>query len=265
MASTDATSSAIHVWQVTKTFGTGSRTVTALRGVDLDLRPGQLVMLAGPSGCGKTTLVSIITGILSPSSGEVEVFGTRWSKLGNDEQTRRRGELIGYVFQRFHLIPTLSVLLNVAVALLARGIPLRQAQARATEQLEQVGLGQRLDAFPHELSGGMQQRVALARALVGRPRLLVCDEPTANLDSQTGQSVMELVQEASRGTDEQGRPRSVLVVTHDWRCLRFGDLIYQMEDGRAQPASPQFLVRVWQAAIAHADASDFDEQGDPQP
>jgi putative ABC transport system ATP-binding protein len=95
---------AIHLCQVTKTYGTGNRAVTALRGVNLDLQPGQLVMLAGPSGCGKTTLVSIITGILSPTSGDVEVFGTRWSQLSKDEQTRRRGELIGYVFQQFHLI-----------------------------------------------------------------------------------------------------------------------------------------------------------------
>ena len=222
-------------------------------------------MLAGPSGCGKTTLVSITTGMLRPSSGEVEAFGLGWWQLSDDERTRRRGELVGYVFQQFHLIPSLPVLLNVAVPLLARGIPRRAALARAAGQLEEVGLAGRLDAAPHELSGGMQQRVALARALVGRPRLLICDEPTANLDSRTGETVMDLIRGASRGVDDQGRARAVLVVTHDFRALRFADLIYQMEDGAVQPASAPFLLQVWQAALAHCAAAELEPIGDAPP
>jgi putative ABC transport system ATP-binding protein len=208
-------------------------------------------MVSGPSGCGKTTLMSIISGMLSPTSGDVSVYGTTWSGLSQSEKTRRRGEMVGYVFQHFQLIPTLPVLLNVAVPLLARGVPHRIAMNRAAESLETVGLADRKNAMPRELSGGMQQRVAIARALVGQPRLLVCDEPTANLDGETGQSVIELLHQASRSSDDQGRPRSVLVVTHDYRVLRFADLIFQMEDGRIGPASPDLLLRVWHAALIH--------------
>ena len=161
---------------MTKTFGAGERAVAALRGVHLDIPPGRLVMLAGPSGCGKTTLVSITTGMLRPSSGEVEAFGLGWWQLSDDERTRRRGELVGYVFQQFHLIPSLPVLLNVAVPLLARGIPRCAVLARAAGQLEEVGLAGRLDAVPHELSGGMQQRVALARCWLDA---LVCSFATS--------------------------------------------------------------------------------------
>ena len=241
---------AVRLRNVTKTYGTGARAVRALRGVDLDVRAGRLVMLSGPSGCGKTTLLSVITGLLSPTTGEVEVFGVPWAGLREGKKAQRRGELVGFVFQRYHLIPTLSALYNVAAPLLALGVSQRAARARAARALDDVGLGDRLEARPDELSGGMQQRVAIARALVGQPRLLVCDELTANLDSETGREVLELVHAASRGTDGRGRPRCVLVVTHDYRALRYADLIYQMEDGTVQPASPELLVRVWQAALA---------------
>jgi putative ABC transport system ATP-binding protein len=233
---------------VTKTFGSGPRSVHALRGVDLRVEPGRLVMLAGPSGSGKTTLLSIISGLLTPSSGEVEVFGRRWADWG-EETDRRRGALVGMVFQKFYLIPTLTILDNVAVALLVRGVARREAESRAARALDQVGLAGRHGALPRELSGGMQQRVALARALVAEPRLLICDEPTANLDSETGHAVMTLILAANRGRDEQGRPRSVLVVTHDLRVLRFADIIYHMEDGRLHPAGADMLLRVWQAGL----------------
>jgi putative ABC transport system ATP-binding protein len=204
-------------------------------------------MLAGPSGSGKTTLLSIISGLLCPSGGEVEIFGRRWGEWGN--AGRWRSKLVGMVFQKFYLIPTITILDNVAVTLLVAGVPRRDAERRSAQALDRVGLGGRHAALPRELSGGMQQRVALARALVGEPRLLICDEPTANLDSETGHAVMKLILEANRGRDKEGNPRSVLVVTHDFRVLRFGDVIYHLEDGRLRPASEELLLRVWQSGL----------------
>jgi putative ABC transport system ATP-binding protein len=241
---------AVRVQNVTKTYGTGARALRALRGVNLDIESGGLVMLAGPSGCGKTTLLSIISGMLSPTSGMVEIYGQRWMSLREDARSRLRGSWIGFVFQKYHLVPSLPIDLNVAIPLLAQGIRHRVAQQRAAQVLDRVGLGDRQRSLPGELSSGMQQRVALARALVGRPRLLVCDEPTASLDSEMGQAMMELIHAASRGRDAEGLPRTVLVVTHDYRALRFADVIYQMEDGTARPATADLLLRVWQSSLA---------------
>ena len=190
---------------VTKTYGTDSRQIVALRGVDLRVQPGRLAMLAGPSGSGKSTLLSIIAGLLSPSSGQVEIFGQRWSDLEENIRCQLRGSLVGMVFQKFHLIPTLTILDNVSITLLVRGVARRDAEARARSALDQVGLEERGESLPRELSGGMQQRVALARALVGRPRLLICDEPTANLDAQTGQTIMKLILAACRQRRRLGR------------------------------------------------------------
>ncbi len=240
---------ALHLTNLTKTYGSGTRAVQALRGVDLRVEPGRLVMLVGPSGSGKTTLLSIISGLLKPSSGEVEIFGRSWAQWGHEGW--QSDAMVGMVFQKFYLIPTINVLDNVAVALLVRGVTRREAVLRAAKALDQVGLAGRHQAMPCELSGGMQQRVALARAIVAEPRLLVCDEPTANLDSETGHAVMELILEANRGRDRQGRPRSVLVVTHDLRVLRFADLIYHLDDGRLRPAGEDMLLRVWQSGLAH--------------
>jgi putative ABC transport system ATP-binding protein len=216
---------------VKKTFGTAGAAVHALRGVNMTIQPGQLVMLVGPSGCGKTTLVSVISGVLDADDGEVSVYGTQWQDLSQDRRTARRGELVGFVFQQFNLIPALTIQENAAVPLFIRGVLRTEALDRAAKALDDVGLGNRLRDQPAQLSGGMQQRVAVARALVGNPALLVCDEPTANLDARTGQSVMELIHAASRGQDAQGRPRTVLVVTHDARIFHYADRIEEMEDG----------------------------------
>jgi putative ABC transport system ATP-binding protein len=188
-------------------------------------------MLVGPSGCGKTTLVSIISGVLDADEGDVELYGVEWKSLGQDRRSARRGELVGFVFQQFNLIPALTIRENAAVPLLIRGVPRREALERAGAALRDVGLGSRLHDRPAQLSGGMQQRVAVARALVGDPALLVCDEPTANLDARTGQSVMDLIHKASRGTDAAGRKRTVVVVTHDARIFHYADRIEEMEDG----------------------------------
>jgi putative ABC transport system ATP-binding protein len=223
---------------VHKTFGEGSAAVHALRGVDLDVHAGELLMLMGPSGCGKTTLISIISGVLSPTKGQVHAFGFSWHELGEDAKARRRAEYIGYVFQQFHLVPQLPSVENVAVPLLIRGMKRDEALQRAAEALGAVGLGDRLGDPPRQLSGGMQQRVSVARALVGRPRLLVCDEPTANLDADNGHAVMELLAEASQRTGEHGEPCAVIVVTHDARTESFADRIVFMEDGQLRTSPP---------------------------
>jgi putative ABC transport system ATP-binding protein len=234
---------AVRVRGVTKSFGVGSARVAALRGVDMEVQAGQLVMLVGPSGCGKTTLVSIISGTLDADEGVCEVFGQDWRTLRGDAKTGRRAELVGFVFQQFNLLAPMSAIENVAVPLTIRGVRRREALARAAAALEAVGLGQRLDARPAQLSGGMQQRVAIARALVGQPRLLVCDEPTAALDAHTGQQVMALIHEASRGLDDAGRSRCVIVVTHDNRIFHHADRIEQMDDGLIKARADEFILQ----------------------
>ncbi len=223
---------AIDLRAVTKTFGEGKAAVHALRGVDLHVEPSKLVMLVGPSGCGKTTLVSIISGVLENDGGTVEVFGERWADMSSDQRAARRGQILGYVFQSFNLIPTLTAIENTSVPLLVRGVSERESRRRAADALAEVGLADRLNAVPSELSGGQQQRVAIARALVGQPQLIVCDEPTAALDGRTGQQVLDLIHAASRGKDDAGRPRCVIVVTHDTRIFHYADQIIEMEDGR---------------------------------
>jgi putative ABC transport system ATP-binding protein len=236
---------AVQARGVTKAFGRGRAVVQALRGVDLDIPTGQLVMLVGPSGCGKTTLVSIASGVLDADSGSMKAFGVDWADLTNDQKTIRRGELVGFVFQQFNLIPTLTAVQNVAVPLLVRCVHRHAAIAAAAEGLAAVGIGDRLHASPAELSGGQQQRVAIARALVGRPRLLICDEPTANLDARSGQSVLELIHGASRetagGPAGQGRC-AVIVVTHDARIFHYADEIHEMEDGLVKSAPSEHIM-----------------------
>jgi putative ABC transport system ATP-binding protein len=227
---------------VAKSFGSGANIVHALRGVDLDVTAGQLVMLVGPSGCGKTTLVSIISGVLDADEGVAEVFGVNWKDLPNDERAKRRRDLVGFVFQQFNLIPTLNVVENVSVPLLIRGMREPEALERSAEALKRVGLGDRTQSSPMQLSGGQQQRVAIARAVVGMPRLIVCDEPTASLDAKRGQDVMEIIHEASRSTDHTGEARCVVVVTHDTRIFHYADRIIEMDDGRLKATVSKHII-----------------------
>src|SRR5262252_4612032 len=212
---------------ITKWFGAGDARIQALRGLDIEVGMGELAMLVGPSGCGKTTLISIIAGLLDATEGELEVLGTRPAELSQREQILFRRNNLGFVFQQFNLLPTLTAAENVAVPLFVAGAERRQAVEQASELLDELGLGDRLHSLPSALSGGQQQRVAIARALVHNPRLVVCDEPTSALDAKTGHMVMEMFSEVAVRPD-----RAVIVVTHDSRIFEFADTITHMEDGR---------------------------------
>jgi putative ABC transport system ATP-binding protein len=222
-----STAAAVELRGVVKTYGKGATAVSALRGADLEVRPGELLMLVGPSGCGKTTLISVAAGILDPNEGEVRLFGEDLLAMSDRARVRFRGESVGFVFQSFNLIPTLSAAENVAVPLLIRGEARRSALARANEALTRVGIGDRGRSLPSQLSGGQQQRVAIARAFVHRPRLIVCDEPTSALDHETGRKVMELI----RGLVDSDK-MSLIIVTHDSRIFEFADRVARMDDGR---------------------------------
>jgi putative ABC transport system ATP-binding protein len=220
---------AVRVRGVTKRFGRGEAATWALRGVDLEVPYGEMLMLVGPSGCGKTTLVSIIAGTLEPTAGEVSVLGHDLVALPGGRKVRFRRENVGFVFQSFNLLPSLTAVENAAVPLLIAGWRRRAAMEVAADVLERLGLGDRLVNLPTELSGGQQQRVAIARALVHEPRLLVCDEPTSALDAENGRITMELIERVAVQKD-----RAVIVVTHDSRVYSFADRIAAMEDGRIE-------------------------------
>jgi putative ABC transport system ATP-binding protein len=220
---------AVRVRGVTKEFGSGDSLARALRGVDLDVPYGELLMLVGPSGCGKTTLVSIVAGTLQPTAGDVMVLGKDLVTMSNGHKVRFRRDNVGFVFQSYNLLPSLTAAENAAVPLLIAGWRRSRAVAAASDVLDLLGLGDRLRNLPSELSGGQQQRVAIARALVHEPRLLVCDEPTSALDAENGRITMELIQRIAVQPD-----RAVIVVTHDSRAYSFADRIAQMEDGRIE-------------------------------
>ena len=218
---------AVHCRDLVRSYGTGAGKVMALRGIDLDVRAGELMMLVGPSGCGKTTLISVIAAILDADSGQCEVLGRDLAALSQAEKTAFRRANIGFVFQAYNLIPALTAAENVAVPLLVQGHPRAKALAAARDTLAQMGLGERVEAMPDQLSGGQQQRVAVARALVHKPRLIVCDEPTSALDHRTGHALMELMKRVAL---EDGR--SLVIVTHDPRIFEFADRIAELDDGR---------------------------------
>jgi putative ABC transport system ATP-binding protein len=212
---------------LTKDFGSGEGRVRVLRGVDFEARYGEITLLVGPSGCGKTTLLCVIAGLLNKTGGHMEVLATDVAALSGPASVLFRRRNLGFVFQQYNLLPALTAAENAAVPLLAAGIKRAPAVDKAVAVLEQLGMGARAHARPNQLSGGQQQRVAIARALIHEPRLLVCDEPTAALDAESGQAVMELLRETAVRAD-----RAVVVVTHDSRVFQFGDRIAYMNDGR---------------------------------
>ncbi|HBK07897.1 MAG TPA: ABC transporter ATP-binding protein [Acetobacteraceae bacterium] len=211
---------------IEKTLGSGAGTVHALRGVDLSLRRGELTLLMGPSGSGKTTLLLILGCMLAPSGGHVTVCGVSTTDADKEALAKIRRDHIGFVFQSYHLFPTLTAAQNVQLALDIRGERGRKARERSREALKMVGLEQKTKALPHELSGGEQQRVAIARAIVANPSAVLADEPTAALDGGNGQMLMRILASIAH---ERGN--AVLVVTHDPRVIPFADRIIRIEDG----------------------------------
>jgi putative ABC transport system ATP-binding protein len=220
--------------------------VPALRGVDLDVCPGELMLLMGPSGSGKTTLLSIMGCILTATTGSVRVAGGEVTKLSEKELPTVRLAHIGFVFQGFNLFPTLTAGENVELMLDLKGIRGDEAGRRSQALLEQVGLADKYDSFPSNLSGGQKQRVAIARALAGDPQIILADEPTAALDLHTGRNVMELMRTLAR---ERGR--AVVIVTHDPRMTEFADRITHIEDGLVGSAHEQIQTPLVPEVLAH--------------
>jgi putative ABC transport system ATP-binding protein len=218
---------AVRIRGLSKHFGSGDQEVKALDGVDLDFEAGKLSLIVGPSGCGKTTLLSVVAGILDADEGEVSIFGETITTMGDRAKTRFRARRIGFVFQQYNLLPALTAAENASIPLVIAGWKKAEAVAKAAEVLASIGMGKKVASLPSQLSGGQMQRVAIARALVHEPSLLVCDEPTAALDHESGQTVMGLLREAAVRPD-----RAVIVVTHDNRIFHFGDRIAHMDDGR---------------------------------
>ncbi len=224
---------AIRARGIVKSFGTGDTKVTVLRGIDLDIYLGEMLLLVGESGGGKTTLLSAIAGILDIDEGNIDVLGVPLSGLPSGKRTAFRGQTMGFVYQQFNLLPALTAAENVAVPLLIQKVGRHEAVRRARSMLDRVGLGDRSEFLPKNLSGGQQQRVAIARALVNEPRLLICDEPTAALDGPNGQKIMTLLREVGRSEN-----RCVVVVTHDSRIFHFGDRMAKLTDGRIVGIEP---------------------------
>jgi putative ABC transport system ATP-binding protein len=220
---------AVHCQNVVKVYDTGGDKVVALSGIDLQIRLGELMMLVGPSGCGKTTLISVIAGILDQDSGVCEVFGENLLQMHSRDKLKFRAANIGFVFQAYNLLPSLTAAENVSIPLILNGVKRKEAEKRGAQVLEQVGLGTRVKSLPSQLSGGQQQRVAIARALVHNPRLIVCDEPTSALDHETGHHVMKLLKEVALHKD-----RALVIVTHDARIFSFADRMAKMDDGHIE-------------------------------
>jgi len=211
---------------IAKDLGQGAGQIRALKGVDLALKGGQLTLLMGPSGSGKTTLLSILGCMLTPTEGTVRVRGDSIAGKNPEDLAKLRRENIGFVFQSYHLFPTLSAADNVRLALDVRGETGRAATDKARAALDRVGLSNKIKNYPRQLSGGEQQRVAIARAVVGDPSVILADEPTAALDTENGKAIMGIL-----ATIAKDPGRGVLVVTHDPRLVPFADRIIHIEDG----------------------------------
>jgi putative ABC transport system ATP-binding protein len=223
----------LEVIDVVKFLGQGAGRVQALKGVNLTLRGGELALLMGPSGSGKTTLLSILGCMLTPTSGTVLIGGKSTAGAAPEDLAKLRREHVGFVFQSYHLFPTLSAVDNVRLALDVRGDNAKASRAKAKEAMAVVGLSQKLRSYPRELSGGEQQRVAIARALVANPSAVLADEPTAALDGTNGQAVMAVLAEIAKSAS-----RGVLVVAHDPRIIPFAHRLIHIEDGRIVGTEP---------------------------
>lgn len=229
----------IQIRNVSKVYGSGPAAVHAVREVDLDVEPGEVLLMMGPSGSGKTTLLSMMGAILRASSGSIRLLGQEIVGIRESRLPDIRRENIGFIFQGFNLFPALNARENVEETLKLKGLSRSKAHSEAERLLDQVGLGDRLRHNPADLSGGQKQRVAIARALAGNPRIILADEPTAALDSASGFTVMEILSTLAR---DHGR--AVVIVTHDSRVLHYGTRMVHISDGRLEEMSAE-------AAAAH--------------
>ncbi|HZS90497.1 MAG TPA: ABC transporter ATP-binding protein [Chloroflexota bacterium] len=228
-AQAQGTAPVVSVRDVSRVYGSGNTAVHALNGVNLEVGSRMLVAVTGRSGSGKTTLLNLIGGLDNPTSGRIYVQGRDITDLSEDERTHLRRHTLGFIFQSFALLPTLSALENVALALHIAGVGPRERDRRAREVLELVGLGGRLDHRPYELSGGEQERVAVARALANQPALILADEPTGELDTATGQEILGLLAEVVKTADV-----AMIVATHDTAVTAAADAVYRLVDGSLQ-------------------------------
>jgi putative ABC transport system ATP-binding protein len=227
-------------------FGTGANAFTALCDLDIEVRAGEVLLLMGPSGSGKTTLIHILGGLLRPTRGSVHICGQDIAGLSDDALGALRLRLFGFVFQAYNLFPVLTATENVLVAFDLMHVALQAGRQRARDLLSEVGLANRLDAYPGQLSSGQMQRVAIARALANDPQILMADEPTAALDADNGHKAMQLFQMLAH---DQGR--AVVIVTHDPRILPFADRIVYLEDGRIRPEpAPQAANALVKTGVA---------------
>lgn len=220
---------AIATTDLTMVYQSGHQLTPVLHGINLSIQTGHIHLLMGPSGSGKTTLLSILAGILTPTSGKVFVLGQDITQMKKNELARFRLNNIGFVFQSFNLFPALTALENVEIAFNLKGVATKDAKVRAAKLLDEVGLGDRLNFLPQNLSGGQKQRVAIARALAGDPKIIFADEPTASLDSQSGQQVIKILYKLAK---QKGC--TVMIVTHDPRIIPIADRTTKIEDGRIQ-------------------------------
>src|SRR5436190_5758624 len=217
----------IRMENIDKVYRTERVETLALQNINLDVAAGEFVSIMGPSGCGKSTLLNLIGLLDAPSSGRLSLDEEHINGAGDKKLARLRNEKLGFVFQSFHLVPDLTVLDNVEIPLLYRKIASAERRKLALAALDRVGLASRVHHFPTQLSGGQQQRVAIARAIVGRPRILLADEPTGNLDSQMGEEIMSILHDLN-----QNEKTTVVMVTHDERFAKRTDRIVRLFDGR---------------------------------
>ncbi len=216
----------VELQEVYKIYTLGVQKVIALNGVSLKVEEGEFIAIMGPSGSGKSTLLNMIGCLDKPTKGRVLIAGNDTSKLNDDELTRLRRDTIGFIFQQYNLIPTLTALENVELPMIFRGLNRNEREKRANELLEKVGLEREINRKPTELSGGQQQRVAIARALANNPTILLCDEPTGNLDTKSGELIMEIL------TNLNKEGVTVIVVTHDPAVSEFAQRIVKIRDGK---------------------------------
>lgn len=224
-------SNILELTQVTKTFNSGDRSLEVLKEASFVAKEGESIAIVGPSGSGKTTLLGICAGLDSPSSGDVLIEGESLSEMSEDDRADVRNRLVGFVFQNFQLLPTLTALENVQVPLELRGE--KSSESIAKDLLKKVGLEERIDHYPVQLSGGEQQRVAIARAFINRPKILFADEPTGNLDRETGASIVEMLEELNREAYT-----TLVLVTHDLSLAERAHRVVGLAGGRVASDRP---------------------------